>query len=31
MGFKQRVFLALKHAVMLSKAERVTEKFQQWR
>lgn len=31
MGFKQRVFLAMKHAVMLSKAERVTERFQEWR
>ena len=31
LGFKQRVFLALKHACLQSRTERTTAKFSTWR
>ena len=31
LGFKQRVFLALKQACLKSNTERTTEKFKQWK
>ena len=31
MSFKQRVFLALRHACQVSRTERTTEKFQEWK
>jgi len=30
-SFKQRVFLALKHACLQSRTERTTEKFREWK